>query len=69
MGRYLGRGWSLLGIPLEEVGHQVDGFGAGVGDERLQITGNTLRPAEIHGTGQLVSLRPVVLQGEHGHEP
>lgn len=50
VGIHLGRSWSLSGIPLQQVCHQVDGFGTGVWDECLQITGNTLRPPEIHGT-------------------
>lgn len=61
---YLCRSWALLGIPLEQVCHQVDGFKTGIWDQCLQVTGNTLRPAEIHSTCQLVSLWPIVLQGE-----
>ena len=61
---YLCRSWSLLGIQLQQVCHQMNGFRTGIWDQRLQITGNTLRPTEIHGTCQMVSLRPIVLEGE-----
>lgn len=60
---YLGRRWSLLGIPLQQVGHQMDGFRTCIWDQCLQITGNTLRPTEIHSTGQLISLGPIILEG------
>lgn len=63
----LGRSWSLLGIPLQQVGHQMDGFGTCIWDQCLQVTGNTLRPTEIHSTCQLVSLRPIILKaGDSG---
>ncbi len=42
----------------------MDGFRTGIRDQSLQITGNTLRPAEIHGTRQMVSLRPIILEEE-----
>ena len=61
---YLGRSWSLLGFPLEQVCHQMDGFRTGIWDQCLQITGNTLRPTEIHSICQLVALRPIILEGE-----
>lgn len=61
MTEYLhGRG-SFLRVPHEQVLHQGDGLCAGVGDEGLQVGGHTLREAEVHGRGQLVSLRPVRL--------
>lgn len=61
---YLGWTWSLLGIPLKQVSHQMDGFRTGIWDQSLQITGNTLRPTEIHSASQLVSLRPIGLRRE-----
>lgn len=64
---YLGRSWSLLGIPLEQVCHQMDGFRAGIWDQCLQIIGNTLRPAEIHRTCQMISVRPIVLEEDTVH--
>lgn len=45
----------------------MDGFRAGIWDQCLQIIGNTLRPAEIHRTCQMISVRPIVLEEDTVH--
>lgn len=65
MGRwYLSSSRPILGVPLKQVCHEMDGVWTGVGDQSLQVTGDTLRPTEVHGARQLVPLRPISLQGE-----
>lgn len=40
------------------------GIRTSIWDQCLKVVGNTLRPTEVHGTGQLESLRPIILEKE-----
>ena len=58
---YLSSRGPLLRIPTHQVAHDLNALVAGVGDQRLEVDGHALRPAEVHGRCQSEALLPVVL--------